>query len=77
MTAATLQALAPDPAAFASGRHFAARIGLAPRGNSSGGKERIGRMSNMGNPALPWQAGRDCRRRLAPDRWRDRDAPCP
>lgn len=52
ITAATLQALAPDPAAFASGRHFAAWIGLTPRSNSSGGKERIGRISKMGNPAL-------------------------
>jgi transposase len=52
ITAATLQALAPDPAAFSSGRHFAAWIGLTPRSNSSGGKERIGRISKMGNPAL-------------------------
>ena len=52
ITAATLKALAPDPSAFKSGRHFAAWIGLTPRSNSSGGKERLGRISKMGNPAL-------------------------
>ena len=52
ITAATLQALVPDPSAFKSGRHFAAWIGLTPRSNSSGGKERLGRISKMGNPAL-------------------------
>lgn len=35
ITAATIRALVPDPGAFASGRHFAAWIGLTPRMNSS------------------------------------------
>lgn len=52
ITAATIQALVPDPTAFTSGRHFAAWIGLTPRSNSSGGKERTGKISKMGNPAL-------------------------
>ena len=52
ITAATIRALVPDPGAFASGRHFAAWIGLTPRMNSSGGKERMGKISKMGNPAL-------------------------
>jgi transposase len=52
ITAATIQALVPDPGAFTSGRHFAAWIGLTPRLNSSGGKERIGKISKMGNPTL-------------------------
>ncbi|WP_407170418.1 transposase [Bradyrhizobium sp. ORS 111] len=46
ITAATLRTLAPDPAVFSSGRLF------GTRSNSSGGKERIGRISKMGNPAL-------------------------
>lgn len=52
ITAATIQASVPDPSVFASGRHFAAWIGLTPRSNSSGGKENVGKISKMGNPAL-------------------------
>lgn len=52
ITAASLKALVPDPAGFASGRHFAAWLGLTPRSHSSGGKERLGRISKMGNPIL-------------------------
>ena len=43
---------APDPRAFNSGRHFAAWIGLTPKMHSTGGKERLGRISKMGNPVL-------------------------
>src|SRR5271167_207597 len=42
ITAATIQALVPDPSAFTSGRHFAAWIGLTPKMHSSGGKEQLG-----------------------------------
>jgi transposase len=52
ITAATIQALVPDPGVFTSGRHFAAWIGLTPKMHSSGGKERLGKISKMGNPAL-------------------------
>jgi transposase len=52
ITAATIQSLVPDPGAFTSGRHFAAWIGLTPKMNSSGGKERSGKISKMGNPTL-------------------------
>jgi len=52
ITAATIVALVPDPRAFTSGRHFAAWIGLTPKMHSTGGKDRIGRISKMGNPAL-------------------------
>jgi transposase len=52
ITAATIQALVPDPGAFTSGRHFAAWIGLTPKMHSSGGKEQLGKISKMGNPAL-------------------------
>ncbi len=37
---------------FASGREFAAFLGLAPRQNSSGGKTRLGRVSKMGDRYL-------------------------
>ncbi len=50
--AASVRALVPDPGGFKSGRHFAAWLGLTPRPHSSGGKERLGRISKMGNPAL-------------------------
>jgi transposase len=52
VTAAALQGLVPDPQGFASARHFAAWLGLTPRLNSSGGKERLGRISRKGNPML-------------------------
>jgi transposase len=51
-TAASLKALVPDPTGFSSGRHFAEWLGLTPRSHSSGGKERLGRISKMGNPTL-------------------------
>ncbi|PPQ13678.1 IS110 family transposase, partial [Bradyrhizobium sp. AC87j1] len=52
ITAATIKALVPDPGGFKSARHFAAWLGLTPRSHSSGGKERLGRISKMGNPEL-------------------------
>ncbi|MGY4167615.1 IS110 family RNA-guided transposase [Bradyrhizobium sp. USDA 4529] len=52
ITAATIKVLVPDPGGFKSARHFAAWLGLRPRCHSSGGKERLGRVSKMGNPEL-------------------------
>lgn len=52
ITAASIKALVPDPDGFKSGRHFAAWLGLTPKPHSSGGKERLGRISKMGNPML-------------------------
>ncbi len=48
ITAVALTALAPDPAIFRKGRDFAAWTGLTPKQYSSGGKERIGHTSKMG-----------------------------
>jgi len=52
ITATALAASVPDPSVFKSGRQFAAWLGLVPRQNSSGGKERLGRVSKMGNGYL-------------------------
>jgi len=52
ITATALAASVPDPSVFKSGRQFAAYLGLVPRQNSSGGKERLGRISKMGNGYL-------------------------
>ena len=52
LTATALAATVTDPAAFKSGRHLAAWIGLPPRQNSTGGKERLGRISKMGDRYL-------------------------
>jgi transposase len=41
-----------DPAIFKSGRDLAAWIGLVPRQNSSGGKERLGGITKAGNRYL-------------------------
>ena len=61
ITAATIQALVPDPAAFKSGRHFAAWIGLTPKMHSSGGKECLGEDLQDGEPdaAFSSRRGRD------------------
>jgi transposase len=52
ITAASIKALVPDPGGFKSGRHLAAWLGLTPKSHSSGGKERLGKISKMGNPEL-------------------------
>jgi transposase len=52
ITAGALLAMVPDPAGFRSARHFATWLGLAPRQNSSGGKQRLGRISKQGNRYL-------------------------
>jgi transposase len=50
--AATVRAAIQDPAAFRTGRDLAAWIGITPRSNSSGGKERLGKISKRGNKQL-------------------------
>ena len=50
--ATALAASVTDPGQFRSGRHFAAWLGLTPLQNSSGGKERLGRISKMGDKYL-------------------------
>lgn len=52
ITATALAASIPDPSVFCSGRQFAAFLGLTPRQNSSGGKDRLGRISKMGDGYL-------------------------
>ena len=50
--ATALAATVTDPAQFRSGRQFAAWLGLTPQQNCSGGKERQGRISKMGDQYL-------------------------
>ena len=50
--ATAIAATVTDPRAFKSGREFAAWIGLVPRQNSSGGKERLGSISKQGDRYL-------------------------
>src|SRR4051812_10054335 len=52
MTAAALTALAPPADTFRCGRDFAAWLGLTPVQRSSGGKERLGKTSKMGERSL-------------------------
>jgi transposase len=47
--ATAIAATVSDPTVFKSGREFAAWIGLVPRQNSSGGKERLGSISKQGD----------------------------
>jgi len=49
LTATAIAATVPDPGVFKSGREFAAWLGLTPRQNSSGGKDRLGRITRKGN----------------------------
>jgi transposase len=48
MTALAVEAFAPEMGQFRRGRDFAAWLGLVPRQRSSGGKERLGRVSKAG-----------------------------
>lgn len=48
LTALAIEAFGPDMASFKRGRDFAAWLGLVPRQHSSGGKERLGRVSKEG-----------------------------
>jgi transposase len=50
--ATALAASVTDPGQFSSGRQFAAWLGLTPRQSSSGGKERLGRITKMGDRYL-------------------------
>ena len=54
ITASALAASITDPEVFRSGRELAAWIGLVPRQNSTGGKERMGRISKQGDQYLRW-----------------------
>jgi transposase len=45
-------ALTVEPGNFASGRHFAAWLGLTPKEHSTGGKQRMGKISKAGNERL-------------------------
>jgi transposase len=52
--ASALAASITDPEVFKNGRELAAWIGLTPRQNSTGGKERLGRISKQGDQYLRW-----------------------
>ena len=52
ITATALAATVGDARAFRSGRQFAAWLGLVPKQHSSGGKERMGGISKMGDRYL-------------------------
>jgi transposase len=50
--ATAIAASVTDPRQFRSGRQFAAWLGLTPLQSSSGGKERLGRITKMGDKYL-------------------------
>lgn len=52
ISATALAASVTQPERFRSGREFAASLGLTPLQNCSGGKERMGRISRMGDRYL-------------------------
>jgi len=52
LLASAFIATVADPAAFKTGRDLAAWIGLVPKQNSSGGKERLGSITKAGNRYL-------------------------
>ncbi|WP_026757523.1 IS110 family transposase [Sediminimonas qiaohouensis] len=77
LTALAVEAFAPDMAQFKRGRDFAAWLGLVPRQHSSGGKERLGRISKAGQTdirrlliigAMTRIMGR-ARHKIPPDSW--------
>ena len=52
ITASAIVATVTDASLFRSGRQLAAWLGLVPRQNSSGGKERLGRITKQGDPYI-------------------------
>jgi transposase len=52
LIATALVALAPPPHTFRRGRDFAAWLGLTPRQHSTGGKQRLGATTRMGERSL-------------------------
>jgi transposase len=50
--ATAISALAPPAETFSKGRDFAAWLGLTPRQHSSGGKDKLGRTTKMGERSL-------------------------
>ena len=50
--ASAIAAIVTDPKAFRSGRDFAAWIGLVPRQDSTGGKQKLGPISKQGDRYL-------------------------
>src|SRR6202047_3159253 len=51
--ATAITATVVDPTVFRSGRDFAAWIGLVPRQNSTGGKQKLGPISKQGDRYVP------------------------
>jgi transposase len=52
LVASALVATVPDPHLFKTGRGLSAWLGLVPRQNSSGGKERLGGITKAGDTYL-------------------------
>ena len=52
ITASALAAAVPDASVFQSGRQLAAWLGLVPRQNSTGGKQRLGGITKTGDRYL-------------------------
>jgi transposase len=50
--AAAIAASAPEPSIFKPGRDFSAWLGSTPRQNSSGGKEKLGAITQQGNRTI-------------------------
>jgi transposase len=76
ITASALTASITDPQIFKSGRAMSAWIGIVPKQNSTGGKQRLGRISKQGDQYLRWLlvAGamsviRQAKRRGTTDPW--------
>jgi transposase len=54
ISASALAASISDPEVFKNGRELAAWIGLVPRQHSTGGKQRLGKISKQGDQYLRW-----------------------
>src|ERR1700676_637746 len=52
LTASAMAATMQDTSSLAGPREFAAFLGLTPKQNSSGAKQKLGRISKMGNRYL-------------------------
>ena len=72
LIATAIATLAPPAEIFRTGRDFAAWLGLAPRQHSTGGKQRLGATTTMGDRSLRRMA-----RSSVPTAWSSSDTSMP
>jgi transposase len=72
VTALATEVFLGDPARFADGKALASYVGMIPSEYSSGGRQRLGRLSKQGNPLLRFLWVEAARQAVRKDAWLQR-----